>query len=47
MNALAAAEELASLRQQNIEELSKGTANPEIDQAFGSSTICVMVGLDK
>jgi len=48
MNALVAAEELG-ITSANIEELSKGTANPEIDRMLGSSEddLGAMVGLDK
>lgn len=48
MNALVAAEELG-ITSANIEELSKGTTNPEIDRMLGSSEddLGAMVGLDK
>ncbi|MGB3281022.1 MAG: amino acid ABC transporter substrate-binding protein [Pseudorhodobacter sp.] len=48
MNALVAAEELG-ITSANIEELSKGTSNPEIDRMLGSSEddLGAMIGLDK
>jgi len=48
MFALVAAEELG-ITSANIEELSKGTSNPEIDRMLGSSEddLGAMVGLDK
>ena len=48
MNSLVAAEELG-ITSANIEELSKGTSNPEIDRMLGSSEddLGAMIGLDK
>ncbi|WP_050525430.1 amino acid ABC transporter substrate-binding protein [Pseudorhodobacter aquimaris] len=48
MNALVAAEELG-ITSANIEELSKGTANPEINRILGASDddLGAMIGLDK
>ncbi|WP_323004985.1 amino acid ABC transporter substrate-binding protein [Pseudorhodobacter sp.] len=48
MNALVAAEELG-ITSANIEELAKGTANPEINRMLGSSDddLGAMIGLDK